>query len=522
MKNIQWETFSGESLLDALSSETREKLQYLLSGQTEVVRQVIDEAVAYLGADPFVVLMQKSFLDWVIRRLKLSDAQLMVFEALVVNFNENGFVAFSKSSELYDSIDEHGKKIIPFSLFRLFFKRLFAQQVNSRLQILFRIIRELSVGDMSHLSASYVRYVYLLLERMNADQLAEWFYTDKCEELESFQELLAQLPIAINEVKFRFTYHCNIECRHCYNSSGPRNNTEALCEESMLRIVRQMPDVGIASLSVTGGEPLLFKETVVKLIREARLIRIPCFGIVTNGFWGKSEKMAHQMLMALKQAGYHDGETGQLDWMQISTGDFHGEFIPIGTALTAAQVYFEIFQKPVELRYETLSPSLQKKVEVAAELWRRRLTDKVKLTLVQVRPFGRGKELACVEDANGETDPRCGFHPAQLVFDADGRVRPCCGLNSEIDGLVIGTIDDDLISLCDALRNDPILQCIDRQPLTKLLSVSDRPSGPFSPNPCMLCSDILKNKGEADRIRQRLMPIKEFYPVGVAGTNKAF
>lgn len=54
------------------------------------------------------------------------------------------------------------------------------------------------------------------------------------------------------------TGRCNLECRHCYMNGSPRRR-ERLPFEWIEQALRAAPELGIGSLFLTGGEPLLYR-----------------------------------------------------------------------------------------------------------------------------------------------------------------------------------------------------------------------------------------------------------------------
>lgn len=76
------------------------------------------------------------------------------------------------------------------------------------------------------------------------------------------------------------TYECNLYCRHCYNSSGPNNNTTM-----PIHRVNQLFDFlrkrGVSTIELTGGEPLTHPD-ITKILSDAVNI-FDMVGIITNG-----------------------------------------------------------------------------------------------------------------------------------------------------------------------------------------------------------------------------------------------
>ena len=96
----------------------------------------------------------------------------------------------------------------------------------------------------------------------------------------------------MTRVNFRFTYHCNIACRHCYNGSGPQLKAKHIPLEAMLAIIAQMPGAGIGHLKLTGGEPFLYPDQLVALIAAGARRACAGVGIFTNGYWATTDDAA--------------------------------------------------------------------------------------------------------------------------------------------------------------------------------------------------------------------------------------
>jgi Fe-coproporphyrin III synthase len=74
---------------------------------------------------------------------------------------------------------------------------------------------------------------------------------------------------------------CNLSCHHCYMEGAP-SRTELLPLDLVLRAVEECPQLGIATLYVTGGEPLLYPgfEQVLRLAARTPKLEIT---VCTNG-----------------------------------------------------------------------------------------------------------------------------------------------------------------------------------------------------------------------------------------------
>ncbi|MBW1697603.1 MAG: radical SAM protein [Deltaproteobacteria bacterium] len=120
------------------------------------------------------------------------------------------------------------------------------------------------------------------------------------------------------------TERCNLSCSHCWLDSGPDKTVSMATAEAFDYIdqAREIPTV--KWISITGGEPFLFEDTLLKVISFAkkRGFYTEC---VTNCFWAQSEKKAEIILAKLKEAG--------LEVINISTDDFHQRQLPFERVL---------------------------------------------------------------------------------------------------------------------------------------------------------------------------------------------
>jgi MoaA/NifB/PqqE/SkfB family radical SAM enzyme len=74
---------------------------------------------------------------------------------------------------------------------------------------------------------------------------------------------------------------CNLACKHCYSSSGPQASA-MLDPDLLVRLMPHLADEGYETLSLSGGEPLLYPELprVAEAARAAGMRTIA----ITNGF----------------------------------------------------------------------------------------------------------------------------------------------------------------------------------------------------------------------------------------------
>lgn len=339
--------------------------------------------------------------------------------------------------------------------------------------------------------------------------LAEWLGLARIElDVEGCIQRLSNLAFNVATVNFRFTYHCNISCRHCYNSSGPSRKSERIALDRMLAIVAQMPEAGLNRLIITGGEPFLYPADLTALIGAARAAQVSRISINSNAFWATSDAKVQQILGQLAEAGFM---RAQADNLKISSGIYHLEFVALERIFTVARNYHAMFGRPLIIDFE-LENGREALRETATERFREAgLLDRVSLTFRTIAAVGRAANLEGL--ALEPYDAPCGVID-EIVFDPDGKVRPCCGLNNENDGVVIGDLEaHGLRDLVKRMQNDPVLQHLARKPMSAIYDKLDRQAKAEGySGVCELCQHAIGDLRDKEPLQAELFASQRFYP----------
>lgn len=115
------------------------------------------------------------------------------------------------------------------------------------------------------------------------------------------------------------TERCNVKCNHCWLESGPDKKAQMELDEALSYIDQAEEIPTVEWISLTGGEPFLLPEMLLRLVEYAsgKGLRTEC---VTNCFWAETGETAERELRGLMEAG--------LDVINISADDFHQHHIP--------------------------------------------------------------------------------------------------------------------------------------------------------------------------------------------------
>jgi Radical SAM superfamily/4Fe-4S single cluster domain len=350
--------------------------------------------------------------------------------------------------------------------------------------------------------------------------LADWLRLDLIgETAETCLRRLSNFAFPVKGVTFRFTYHCNISCRHCYNGSGPHAKAQRLDVNAMRSLIAQMPDAGIPWLNITGGEPFLYPDEVLALIIAGRKAGLPEISIYTNGFWADTPERTERMLLRLAGAGFMQGPR---DHLQVSAGVYHQEFIELDRAFVLANCYYRMFGRRLPLNFELPAGGQRKAHEdsVRQKLAAAGVAHCVLLSFRAIDRVGRGRDL--VDSALRQIDQPCRVIE-QIVIDPDGAARPCCGFNNENQGVKIGELGrHGLRDLVKRMQNDPILQFLARNPMGAIFDhVAGEKNAAGYAGLCSLCQHALGNLANKEALQARLFEQQEFYPFWFARQPEA-
>lgn len=120
------------------------------------------------------------------------------------------------------------------------------------------------------------------------------------------------------------TYKCNFRCKHCFNSSGEHSGIkQELSDEKILETADEIMDLGVESLCLCGGEPLLRKDLVYKIANLKKKTNT-ALSMVSNGYLideKEAEKLASSSINQIQISV--DGRYSKThDWLRNKTGSF--------------------------------------------------------------------------------------------------------------------------------------------------------------------------------------------------------
>ncbi|MCR5724424.1 MAG: radical SAM protein [Treponema sp.] len=134
--------------------------------------------------------------------------------------------------------------------------------------------------------------------------------------------LFSKLAIAITD-------KCSAACSMCCFSCSP-SGTQHLETDLIKSVIDEMAETKtMRSIGWTGGEAFLYYDQIKEctIYAKSKGFRLT---INTNGYWGKDEKRAREMIKELKQIG--------IEVVSFSADRYHQKFVPIEDLRTALRV----------------------------------------------------------------------------------------------------------------------------------------------------------------------------------------
>lgn len=210
------------------------------------------------------------------------------------------------------------------------------------------------------------------------------------------------------------TRRCQLLCRHCFIGASP-GSAETMPIATFLRAIDQANSAGVRVITLTGGEPLIYWESIKDILRQHPDIQ---WRVCTNGIWGGSLAQALDVCRQLRLSGVRR--------LEFSADSYHSVSVPTQWIVNGARAAIACdLDVVITVCFRN---DVREEVPVLAVL-SQDVTVLSKVRLQQTAPFGRGKRLAGpgasrpFEDLARIPCP----HMGEITLTYDSRVYSCCG-----------------------------------------------------------------------------------------------
>jgi len=292
-------------------------------------------------------------------------------------------------------------------------------------------------------------------------------------------------PPPLNQLYFYLTEGCNLACRHCwlapkYDAEGTQYPT--LEVELFETAIREAKPLGLGSVKLTGGEPLLHPHFVelLEIVRREEL----GLTIETNGMLCTPEMAAEiarspQRSVAVSidgvDAATHEwvrGVAGSFEMAKRAVRNLVAADTPPQIIMTLMRGNVDQVEAMIDMAKELGASSLKFNVLQPTARGEKLHEADDALTVAEVINLNRrvDKELSPARDLRIVFDVPLAFRPLSSIASPDGcgvcgilgilgviagGQYALCGIGEHVPELVFGTVGDD--SLDHLWREDPIL-----------------------------------------------------------------
>ena len=254
------------------------------------------------------------------------------------------------------------------------------------------------------------------------------------------------------------TFQCNVSCKHCGPDCGPEQ-TDWMSLEEIQALISQAAALRTERVVFSGGEPSLLGEGLPRVIRFARDQRIHKTRVVTNAKFATTYERALRTLSSWRDAG--------LSELYVSCGEFHQEFIPMGSVANAYRAADDLGFDTVVLLGEFLKPG-SGKLEPAAyeaalggclpsESLNSPFSDYNRgMRVGEVMPYGRAKHFV---------------NPETLSYLPTEGVRSCC---DDVLGVFTAHPNGNLTACCGVMVRQQSLLTVGNWRRNQLSQLAER------------------------------------------------
>lgn len=149
-------------------------------------------------------------------------------------------------------------------------------------------------------------------------------------------------PISL---ELEITNKCNLICAGCGQRDETHRPLDVLKKEDFPKILLQANhELPLVGYSITGGEPLLYLETVLDIISQAAGL-IDLYKLNSNGYRFINPESTKDILLSLKQAGFGRLISNLVSLLVSSIGQQNEAGVSIQNAVNLASSFYSVFDQ---------------------------------------------------------------------------------------------------------------------------------------------------------------------------------
>jgi hypothetical protein len=168
--------------------------------------------------------------------------------------------------------------------------------------------------------------------------------------------------------EIELSHICNLRCPNCAILDDVNASKHQFSADKILDILDQLKTCGLTHYGLTGGEPFMHIEGVLKILKNSPLQLLK---INSNGFIFTTPDTAQRIITKLKDSGFGTKTQYGRSWLYISIGQQTLEGIPITNVVYAAQAIHQLCNpKTIGFGLNVFSPDDQYSYHVISKFKR--------------------------------------------------------------------------------------------------------------------------------------------------------
>lgn len=300
---------------------------------------------------------------------------------------------------------------------------------------------------------------------------------------------------------FVVTYKCNIRCSHCCVESGPEVEGPVLTADAMISVVESFQGAtsGLHRVSFTGGEPTLYPDEILPVIRYSS-DRSMETRVVTNAAWAATAEVAARTCKLYRDFG--------LTEFSLSYSPYHREYVEFDRYIHSTQA---AINEGIHVQILITGPepeNLQKELHLQMSARIQFEEAQISFHTGPVVPAGRAASFP--NDMKAAEPGGCGMIMNPVVITPDGEIVACCGFPyKHISELRLGhiRIKESIQPALHAAVRSPLFRWIhDAGPWAILQTIHPERYNPESPKGhiCQGCNVLFGDPENRERLLKYL------------------
>ncbi|WP_445521359.1 radical SAM/SPASM domain-containing protein [Streptomyces sp. NEAU-174] len=310
-----------------------------------------------------------------------------------------------------------------------------------------------------------------------------------------------QYPLRFNALVLETTHFCNARCTHCYTSCGPESPRDRLSVQQVRQIIDEaasLPNL-TKHCHIGGGEATIYWDDLVCMLDHAQSKGFRN-SIVTNGFWGRTQKLATRKVAELKSVG--------VERIEFSVDAMHQAFVSpaaISNIIRAGKDTGVRIMLRVSTTKTHRTADVMKSVDTDAQA-------DIIIASAKVVPVGRAREEIPIDDVWTDAGIPIGacFELLNLTVTPNGDVFPCCAGSEVCPSLKLGNcLEQSLPEIMGASRGNFLVRTLVHTgpayyaALIREAGLGDKLPDRFA-NFCHLCNHIFTDEDLSKFVRKSI------------------